>query len=160
MQQNETLHTCCFFGHRKANADQELRKRLTEIVEKMITKEKVCVFLFGSNSEFDNLCLEIVTKAKEKHPYTKRIYVRAEHQHISENYRKYLLELFDDTYYPKKITNAGRAVYVKRNREMIKNSHFCIVYYNKSLEPTDRKSGTKLALDFAVKLNKNIIYVF
>ena len=50
-----------------------------------------------------------------------------------------------------------RAVYVERNCEMIQNSRYCIVYYDENNAPKTRKSGTKIALDFATKLNKKII---
>ncbi len=42
--------TCCFFGHRTINETEELKERLTEIIEKLIVKEKVDTFLFGSKS--------------------------------------------------------------------------------------------------------------
>lgn len=71
------LYTCCFFGHRKINETEELKTALYEVIEKLIVEKRVNTFLFGSKSQFDSLCLEIVTKIKEKHPYIKRIYVRA-----------------------------------------------------------------------------------
>ena len=43
---------------------------------------------------------------------------------------------------------------------MIDNSHYCIVYYDESNTPTARKSGTKIALDYATKKCKNIINIF
>ncbi|MGN1316911.1 MAG: hypothetical protein ACI4VW_07615 [Acutalibacteraceae bacterium] len=46
---------------------------------------------------------------------------------------------------------------MKRNYEMIDKSHFCIVYYDKANIPTNRKSGTKIALDYAIKKQKQII---
>ncbi len=54
----------------------------------------------------------------------------------------------------------ARAVYVERNYEMIKSSRFCIVYYDETALPTTRKSGTKIALDYAVKQKKEIINLF
>ena len=153
MQEN----TCCFVGHRSIYDNEDLRVKLTEIIERLITEENVDTFLFGSKSHFDSLCLELVTKCKEKYPHIKRIYVRAEYQYISDYYKKYLLENYEDSYYPKKIIGAGRAAYVERNYEMIDKSKFCIVYYDESFVPANRKSGTKIALDYAVKKQKNII---
>ena len=40
-------NTCCFFGHRTINDTDELRTKITETVEKLITDEKVDTFLFG-----------------------------------------------------------------------------------------------------------------
>ena len=152
-------NTCCFFGHRTINETEQLKAKLIEIIEKLIINEKIDTFLFGSKSRFNSLCLEVVTKIKEKYPHIKRVYVRAEYPYISEDYKNYLLESYEDTYYPEKIMNSGRASYVERNYEMIDNSQFCIVYYDEQGAPTTRKSGTKVALDYAMKKCKKIIIV-
>ena len=153
MQEN----TCCFIGHRTINETEELKKQLREIIEKMITNENVDTFLFGSKSRFDSLCLELATKLKEKYPHVKRIYVRAEFPYINESYTAYLLKSYDETYYPEKLHGAGRAAYVERNYEMINNSKYCIVYYDEQNAPSTRKSGTKIALDYAIKKGREII---
>ena len=150
-------YTCCFFGHRTINETEELRKKVTENIERLITDKYVDTFLFGSKSQFDTMCLEIVTELKEKYPLIWRKYVRAEYPFISDAYREYLLESYDETYYPKKILGAGRAVYVRRNIEMIDNSKYCIVYYDENYSLPNRKSGTKIALDYAIKKKKEII---
>lgn len=149
--------TCCFFGHRTINETEELKSALMDIVEKLIVEKRVDTFLFGSKSRFNSLCQEIVTKLKEKYPHIKRVYVRAEHPYISEEYKNYLLESYDETYYPKKIMGSGRASYIERNYEMIENSWFCVVYYEGS--SVIRRSGTKIALDYATKKGKEIIRV-
>ncbi len=150
-------NTCCFFGHRTINETEELKKKLHKTIERLIVEEKVDTFLFGSKSRFDSLCLEIVTEIKEKHPHIKRVYVRAEFPVISDDYKDYLLKSYDDTYYPEKILDAGKAVYVERNCEMINSSRFCIVYYDEAYSPIRLRSGTKIALDYAIKQGKNII---
>ena len=151
--------TCCFFGHRTINETKELKSKLTDIIEKLISEEKVDTFLFGSKSQFNDFCLKLVTEIKVKYPHVKRIYVRAEYPHISEQYKNYLLENYEDTYYPKRILNSGRAAYVERNCEMIDKSHYCIVYYDETSAPTTRKSGTKIALNYAIKQRKTIIRI-
>ncbi|MBR6772447.1 MAG: DUF1273 family protein [Clostridia bacterium] len=152
-------NTACFFGHRSVNVTEEQKSKLIEIIERLIVNENVDTFLFGSKSQFNSLCLEYVTRIKEKYPHIKRIYVRAEFPEINEQYTDYLLEFYDDTYYPEHIIGSGRAAYVERNYEMINKSKFCIVYYDEQKAPTTRKSGTKIALDYAVKKCKNIINV-
>ncbi len=152
-------NTCCFFGHRTINETKKLKLKLIETIEKLIVEKEVDTFLFGSKSRFNSLCLETVTALKEKYPNIKRIYVRAEYPYISELYKNYLLESYEYTYYPEKIINSGRAAYIKRNYEMIENSQFCIVYYDEHLSPTTRKSGTKIALDYALKKGKKIIRI-
>ena len=150
-------YTCCFFGHRTINETEELKVELHKTIEDLIVNENVNTFLFGSKSCFNDLCLEIVSRIKEKYPHIKRIYVRAEFPVISDNYKNYLLESYEDTYYPEKIIGSGRAAYVERNFEMINQSHFCVVYYDESYAPITRKSGTKIALDYATKHQKEII---
>lgn len=152
-------NTCCFFGHRTINETDELRTKLIAAIERLITDENVDTFLFGSKSRFDSLCLELVTKLKEKYPHVKRIYVRAEFPFISDDYLTYLLKSYDDTYYPEKLLGAGKAAYVERNYEMIRGSKYCIVYYDESKLPTTNKSGTKIALDYAVKKNREVILI-
>ncbi len=157
MTTERTLNTCCFFGHRTINETEELRMKLKETIEGLIINENVDTFLFGSKSRFNSLCLELVTKIKEKYPHVKRIYVRAEFPFINDDYMTYLLKSYDYTYYPEKIIGAGRAAYVERNNEMINNSRFCIFYYDKQNAPTTHKSGTKIAYDYACKQKKQII---
>ena len=152
-------NTCCFFGHRTINETEELKTKLIQKIEELITKERVDRFLFGSKSRFDSLCLNLVTELKERYPHIKRVYVRAEYPYISEEYKKYLLESYEDTYYPKKILNSGKASYIERNYEMIDNSKYCVVYFEKDYVPTTRKSGTKIALDYAIKQRKEIILI-
>ena len=159
MNENK-LSTCCFFGHRKIEITDELTNRLNTVIEKLIRFKKIDTFLFCSKSEFDELCLKTVTKLKKKYTHIKRIYVRAEFPYISDSYKAYLLESYDDTYYPRRLTNAGRAVYIKRNYEMIDNSDFCVTYYDENYKPyVQKSSGTRLAYDYAKKKNLIIINV-
>jgi len=160
-------NVCCFFGHRKIEKNDELERELYNIINELIKEKKVDTFLFGSKSQFDDLCYKVVTELKEIHPHIKRIYVRAEFPYIDDSYREHLLTYYEDTYYPEKIINAHKVVYVERNYEMIDNSSYCICYYDESYAPPRRKnskrdlfdyqpkSGTKLAYDYA--LNKKLI---
>ena len=150
-------NTCCFIGHRAILESEQLKTQLCEIIEKLIVEKKVDTFLFGSKSQFNSLCLELVTKLKEKYPHIKRVYVRAEYPYINEQYKNYLLESYEDTYYPENIMNSRRASYVERNYEMINKSSFCIFYYNYQIASMVGKSGTRIAFNYAVKQGKRII---
>jgi uncharacterized phage-like protein YoqJ len=150
-------NTCSFFGHRTINETEELKTKLYKTIERLIVNENVDTFLFGSKSRFNDLCLQLVSQLKEKHPHIKRIYVRAEFPHISDDYKSYLLQNYEDTYFPSKAMGAGKTVYIKRNQEMIDKSRFCIIYYHHDCFPTNRKSGTQIALDYAIKQKKKII---
>lgn len=161
--------SCCFFGHRKIEHTEKLEKQVYENAEKLILNENVDTFYFGSKSEFNSLCHEVVSELKGKYTHIKRVYVRAEYPYIDEDYQNYLLKDYEDTYFPEKAINAGRASYVKRNQEMIDKSDFCIVYYKENQLPPLRKNsrrnlslyqpkcGTKIAYDYAKKKGKSII---
>ena len=82
--------------------------------------------------------------------------MRAEYPVISKSYTDYLLRIYDGTFFPSEILNAGKAVYVERNRIMIDNSDFCIFYYDKT-RAGDKFSGTRLAYKYALSQNKNIL---
>ena len=124
----------------------------------LITEKEVDTFYFGGKSEFDDLCHKIVTDLKEKYPYIKRIYVRAEFPFIDESYKKYLLERYEDTYYPERMVNAGKAAYVERNCEMIDNSSYCICYYDENYAPSRRKNNKRALLDYQPKSGTKIAY--
>ena len=167
-----TDKACCFFGHRKIDKTLELIERLTREIEALIIEKAVSTFYFGSKSEFDDLCHKTVTELKEKYPHIKRVYVRSAFQHIPDWYEDSLLKHYEDTYFPEHMENAGRASYVERNQEMINKSFFCIIYYDENYAPPRRrnskrdltdyqpKSGTKVAYDYAIKKNCEIINMF
>lgn len=169
MDNENKKYTCCFFGHRKIQKEEEIKIKVYEAVENLI-KDGVYIFLFGSKSEFNSLCYEIVSKLKEKYSHITRIYVRAEYQYIDSDYLSYLLKSYEKTYYPENIY--GRAAYAERNREMIDNSDFCVVYYDENYEVIKHKSkkhefvnrkpnsGTRLAFKYALKKKKKIKNVF
>ena len=157
---NKWEKSCCFFGHRKIEETSELTKRLKNVIENLIVKNNVNVFLFGSKSEFNSLCLNVVTELKEKYPQIIRIYVRAEYEIINDSYQNYLLKSYEKTYYPEKIKGAGKASYIKRNYEMIDKSKYCVVYYDEYYAPPRGKSGTKIAYYYAVKEKREIINVY
>lgn len=170
--ENLKLETCCFFGHREISVTDELILKLNTEIEKLITINNVNTFLFGSNSRFDELCYMVVSKLKEKHMHIKRVYVRAAYADIDDGYEKYLLQRYEESYYPQSIRGAGKASYVERNREMINKATFCIVYYDEKYLPPRRKknsknltdyqpqSGTKVAFEYARLKNKGIINVY
>ncbi len=160
---------CCVFGHRKVEEREKLKKRVYFLAEKLVTEEGVTHFLFGSKSDFDKLCLEAITELKQSYPQIQRIYVRAEFPYIDQSYENYLLKSYDHSYYPESLLGAGRASYVKRNREMIDKSDVCLVYYKEDYQPPMRKnskrdllfhqpkSGTALAFSYAVTEGKKIL---
>lgn len=162
----------CFIGHRTITVTDELCERIRTTVLDLIDNQCVDTFLFGSRSQFDELCLKIVTEIKEIRPHIRRIYVCAEYPYISADYEKYLLTFYDETYMPENIINAGKAIYIERNRHMIDSSDFCMFYYNENYQhspkPTNNKllflyytkNGTIVAYEYAIRKMKIILSLY
>lgn len=160
----------CFIGHRKVEITDQLKDLLHCTLVSLINAG-VNTFLFGSKSQFDDLSWEVVTELKSRYPFIKRVYVRSSFQYIDKPYEEYLLKFFEQTYYPSTIKNAGKYSYLERNMFMIDNSDYCIFYYDSNyiplLQPSKqnalheaKRSGTKLAFEYARKKHKNIINLF
>lgn len=158
----------CFIGHRNIEKTDELISLLRDTIVTLIDKG-VTTFLFGSKSEFDTLSWKIVTELKKNYPLIKRVYVRAVYPHIDKSYEEYILQSYEETYFPIKLENAGKFSYVERNYEMIDNSTYCVFYYNEdyipplnrnTLLPSSGNSGTKIAYEYATKKKKIIINLY
>ena len=160
--------TVCCIGHRKIEITNELKKSITQYMEYLIQHENVEIFLFGSRSQFDDLCYKITSQLKDIYPHIKRAYIRSNYEYISDSYEKYLLKDYEETTYPQECVNSGKTSYLKRNQAMIDKSDYCIFYYNENYQPPQRKnskrdifsyqpkSGTALAYKYAMQKKKNI----
>ena len=164
--------SCCFIGHRKIDNKESVKPLLKKTIVILI-KKGVTNFYFGSMSDFNDISWEVVTELKEQYPSIKRIYVRSAYQYIDKFYEDYLLESYEETYFPPKLENAGKSSYVERNYELIDKSTYCVFYYNENyipelkrapkynmLLPSRRKSGTKIAYEYALKKKKQIINLY
>lgn len=162
----------CFIGHTSVEKTEQLISSLKETVLNLIHKG-FDVFLFGSKSEFDNLSWDVVTELRNEYPYIKRVYVRAAFQYIDKFYEEYLLNFYEETYYPKKVEKVGKCSYIERNYDMIDNSTCCVFYYNENyivplkqsknetlLPAKMRNSGTEIAYKYAIKKEKQIINLY
>ena len=177
---------CCFIGHRKVEEEEKVFEKVRSVVGNLIEKENVREFLFGSRSEFDDLCHEVVTGFMKKMTDIKRIKytcvsegftLESERLRLEKLYSNFLNEKVYLRGYEKEVHHktrlvAGVASYVERNRAMIDDSDVCVFYYNESylpalrrhskkdLVPYQPKSGTRLAYDYAKKKHKKIINIF
>ena len=151
------MYTTTIIGHRDVDDTPELRGAIRIVLENILKSHHAVDILFGSGSGFDRVCLSVAVELVETYPETRRVYVRAE-------YREYLLQSYDDTFFPEELRSAGRARYVERNRIMIDMSDSCVFYYRGESTVADRagrkrKSDTALAWDYAVKRKKDIYNV-
>ena len=171
----ETHKTCSVFGHRKIEASNALKQSVKECIEGLIVKHNVLSFLFGSKSNFDDLCHSVVSELRKKYPNVKRICytcksegctLETEREKCEKAYSRFLnreihLLGFEEEFEHKTKYDAGRASYIERNQAMIDDSDFCIFYYNENYVPsTNTNSGTKIAYEYAVRKKKKVINLF
>ena len=156
---------CCFIGHRDVRKTADVQMRLKEIVKDLIENNEVTVYIFGSRSTFNQMAYEVVTELKRTYTDIERVYARAEYPSADDDYKEYLLTIYDDTYFALKSASCGKASYLERNKEMIDRSEICVFYYDSSYEPIKRgrgskNSGTRLAYEYATKRRKRVINIF
>lgn len=163
---------CCFIGHRNVNLDEKQMNELNILLDDLINKKKIDSFLFGSKSNFDNICLKIVSQLKKIYPNIKRIGYPCKNEMFfyekdKEKYNKNFLTIIgqninilfvDETISFKNQEKTGKYSYIKRNQEMINASDICIFYYDEHYNL--KKSGTKIAYDYALKNKKTIINIY
>ena len=182
----ERHKTCSFFGHRNIQITQNLKTELYNLIKMLIEKNNVTTFLFGSRSNFIDLCHQIVTQLKANYPNIKRIAYPCQHEMCILERDK---PLWEDTFFKvfkkqiefntyeqevefKEKYISGKAGYLKRNQAIINASDYCIFYYDKNYLPPKRKasksavntyqpqSGTAIAYNYAIKTQKTTINVF
>ncbi len=178
--------SCSFFGHRKIEITTQLKNNLKDIVENLIVSHNVYNFLFGSKSNFNQLCHLVVSELKIKYPYIQRIAYtcksetcilekdKSKWENVFKNSTigiPYLLYAESEYEHKTKYTS-GVASYIERNQSMILNSEYCIFYYDENYNPPKRKlsksslsdyqpnSGTAIAFNFATQKKKIIINLF
>ena len=147
-------------GHRKIEKTKELESAIERVVIDLI-ESGADTFLFGSRGEFDEFCYDIVTRLKERYDL-KRVYVRAAFQYISEDYKNYLLTLYEETLFPSSVCSAGRVSYIKRNEAMIDACDVLLTFYDKNYLPNTKEksnSGTAIAFKYAFSKNKRILNI-
>lgn len=161
---------CSFFGHRNTKITKELENKTKKIIEDLIIKHNVFVFLLGSKSNFNHLCHKIVTQLRSKYPNIKRIvYTCKSEACILEKDLKsweetcsYIfkekVQIFgveEERHFKSKYT-AGKASYIERNYAMIDDSDFCIFFFDEK-QMSKHSKGTYLAFSYAKRKKKHII---
>ncbi|MFI3165118.1 MAG: SLOG family protein [Bacillota bacterium] len=143
---------CTFCGHSDCNTS-ELYPKIKKEVEKLIV-HGVATFYSGGYGGFDMLALKVVSELQEKYPHIQNILVFAylSEEHTSK-YRDILSRYHAESIYPFDKKILPRFAIIKRNQWMIKNSDFVISATKFHL------GGCGLSLEYAQKLQKNIIYI-
>lgn len=159
------IRNVCFIGHRKINVTAKLTADLTALVRDLVA-DGVTIFNFGSHSQFDDLCHEIVSQQQKQFPQIRRVHYCAAY----ENYTAAgCNDLYEQEIDCEAALVAGKNAYLVRNQTMIDCSDICVFYYDQDYLPPQRKnskrdltayqprSGTALAFQYAKSKNKDVI---
>ncbi len=172
--------SCCFIGHRKIQDKAAVQEKVKEVVEDLIAEKGVRTFLFGSRSEFDDICHAVVTEFQKNYPDIVRVNYNCKSEYVVKKDERERLEQIERTVLKKEVRlkdyergkisdrvySAGKASYVERNEEMIDDSTYCVFFYREGYRPkpnnpcqTSKTSGTKLAYEYAERKKKIIINI-
>ena len=168
------IKTCTFFGHRNTSLSVDLQDKLYDLIEDLIINQNVYNFVFGSKSNFDTFCHNIVSKLKDKYSFINRISYPCYHERVfleeeKEKFQKYFTHIVnpnmkiltvDKIVNFKVLEKTGKTSYLQRNKLMIDDSDICIFYYAEGSEDVAKNSGTKMAYDYAKKQKKFIINLY
>ncbi len=164
----------CFVGHRKVANAEQIKDKLLHTISTLI-KNGADTFIFGSKSDFNTLCWEVVTELQQQYPHIERIIYNASHEtaFISKEERKNFERLFSQivrhevhyTDYEKSVRsnkslNANKNTYIMRNQDIIDNSDICVFYYNKAYLPPKRRASNKFLPDYQPKSGTAIAYAY
>ncbi len=166
--------TVCFIGHRKIDDEEQLKIRLKKVLSCLIS-HGADTFLFGSKSDFNFICWNMVTEFQKRSPHLKRIKYNAPHEaaFVSKEERQQFEQLYsqlinkevhysdyEETVDCAKLHQANKNSYIMRNREMIDGSDICVFYYNKDYLPPRRKLSKKAVFDYQPKSGTAIAYAY
>ena len=117
--------TCCFFGHREVT--HNIKDKLTEIIEKLITEDGVTEFFVGNQGQFDIMVYSVLKELKAKYPQIRYTVVLAylPDEHIKDVYG-------ENTLFPDGLESVPKRFAIsKRNDWMIQQSAFAVCYVYK-----------------------------
>ena len=179
-------NTCCIIGYCEIDITNKLILRLKAEIYSLASKG-VNRFIFGSRSDLDPVCHDIITEIQKNNPDIKRIAydceleqsvyekdrIAAEREYFYEHHEKVRLLGYDEIVKTPTIIAPFKTVFGMRNNKMIDDAEYCIFYYNKSaikrpvrIEEYSNQSlllslvETEHAYYYAVRNNKKIINVF
>lgn len=148
--------TCCFLGHRLLYCD--ISSRLYDYIEYLI-KIGYTKFLMTTHGDFSNLALSQCKFLKKKYNNIEIIVVITSLSNLKKdkngfsnlnNYNDVQTKFYEieNIYFKQQI--------IESNKNMVEESDLVVSYFN----PKIIKSGAKLAINYAKKLNKPIINLF
>ena len=118
-------NAACFFGHREVT--HNIRDKLTEIIENLITEKDVKEFYVGHQGQFDNMAYSVLKELKSNYPHIRYIVILA---YMPDSYIK---EVYgEDTLFPDGLESVPKKYAIsKRNEWMIQHSDYAVCYVHK-----------------------------
>lgn len=169
-KKGQYMKSCCIIGHRKV-CD---KINFEDIFVQLIEKENIYIFNFGNYGEFNDLCYQTLLNLKLKYSQIKLIFYSLnneisftfeEAKSYEIKYKKrnknFPYKCFDKIIYLNDIDETKfKYACVLRNKKLINESDYCFIYYRENYSlPNNRRSGTKIAYDYAFAKNKKIILI-
>ena len=162
------MKSCCFIGHRNVKLSIEELNYLKTTINELINSG-VVRFLFGSKSKFNDVCFDIVENLQDLYKQIELVGYCCNSEHfclkneksIEDAASKIIGKTIKIKFYNEVVDKncLGKGAYVLRNQKMIDDSDVCVFYCDLNYNPTNFKSGTRLAFDYAIKKNKKIFNI-
>lgn len=138
------MKSCTFFGHR--DTPEEICEVLTRVIIELIEKEDVKTFFVGNQGKFDYMVRMNLRELSKIYPIKYFVVLAYLPQ------KKDFTNEIENTVFPDGIEKVPRRFSIDwRNRWMLKNSEYVIVYINRIY------GGASKFCELAEKMNKNII---
>ena len=118
-----------FFGHSNTNLSLTETMQLNNILIKLLSEHDNCKFYLGGYGNFDNVCLNMLTKLKSNFNNFDIVFVTP---YFTTNYSKLKIAKYNYDYsiYPPIENSPLKFAIINRNRWMVSNSDFIIFYVN------------------------------
>ncbi len=144
------VFTVSLFGHRDVSDLRQLDERLYKVIKALIKKKSYVSFLIGRNGEFDEYAASVIKRVQKEFGKENNDVNLVLPYSVTkiEYYEKY----YDSIIIPEAVYGAHPKLAITlKNRFMIEQSDLVIVYVERD------KGGAYMALQYAKKLNKDII---
>lgn len=161
----------CVIGHRKVVHKEQVKEEFLENIKIIKNHCNKLDCLFGSKSEFNDLCYDVIDNLKKEQIGIRSVFYRCKHETawlygqdvVDHNLVSFInnestFDRYDEIILSEHLLKTTKNSYIQRNFNMIDNSDICIFYYDEG--NAKHNSGTKLAYDYAKKKQKMIINLF
>lgn len=133
-----------FIGHRTVKYKEMIELKLIKKINTLIDIG-VNEFVFGSNSEFDNICYHIIEN------YNKKITIFC----CGKENRRY-----DKIFYTNVPFENRKNIYIERNKSLIDYCDIIIFYFDDQYSFPKTNSGTRIAYEYALRKRKQVFNIF